>query len=75
MNYKHTLTFALTVAFLCNTTLAQPKKPTAGGNPTEADYYPMVSFDTPKETVMEAGGLEMMPDGKLARMSPTFLRT
>lgn len=41
--------------------IAQPKR-----LPTEADYYPMVAFDTPKKTVMEAGGLEMMPDGKLA---------
>ena len=35
-------------------------------NPTEADYYPMVPFTTPKEAVMEAGGLELMDDGKLA---------
>jgi hypothetical protein len=57
------LQIALVLAF-CSTALAQPKAPVK--LPTEADYYPMVAFDTPKETVMEAGGLEMMPDGKLA---------
>lgn len=35
-------------------------------NPVENDYYKMVSFDIPKETMLEAGGIELLPDGKLA---------
>ena len=69
MRHIHTLAASLlTIALLGSPAFAQGKNKAApkAGNPAEADYYPMVSFDTPKETVMEAGGLEMMPDGKLA---------
>jgi hypothetical protein len=34
--------------------------------PTEADYYKILKFTIPKGVVLEAGGLELMPDGKLA---------
>ncbi len=34
--------------------------------PTEQDYYPMVKIPVPKGIVLEGGGLDMMPDGKLA---------
>jgi glucose/arabinose dehydrogenase len=34
--------------------------------PTEADYYPLVTLPIPEGAVLEAGALEMMPDGKLA---------
>ena len=34
--------------------------------PTEADYYPLVTLPIPDGAVLEAGALEMMPDGKLA---------
>ncbi|MBX9681519.1 MAG: hypothetical protein K2X38_22420 [Gemmataceae bacterium] len=40
---------------------AQPKKKTA-----EDEYYPILRFDLPKGEVLEGGGLEMMPDGKVA---------
>src|SRR5262245_54639691 len=32
----------------------------------EADYYKLVRFDLPKGEVIEPGGLEFLPDGKLA---------
>ncbi|MDA1050059.1 MAG: hypothetical protein O3C40_06215 [Planctomycetota bacterium] len=34
--------------------------------PTEGDYYRMIAFDIPPYISLEAGGLELMPDGKLA---------
>jgi hypothetical protein len=41
---------------------AQPgKKP-----PTEDDYYKLLRFQTPKGVVMEAGAIELLPDGKMA---------
>jgi glucose/arabinose dehydrogenase len=33
---------------------------------TEEQYYPMIKFPIPKEIVLEAGGIELMPDGKIA---------
>ena len=38
-----------------------PKK-----NPVQSDYYKVVSIPIPKSINLEAGGLELMPDGKLA---------
>jgi glucose/arabinose dehydrogenase len=34
--------------------------------PTEADYYPITPFTIPEGVVLEAGGIELLPDGKLA---------
>jgi glucose/arabinose dehydrogenase len=34
--------------------------------PTEADYYPITTFQTPEGVVLEAGAFQLMPDGKLA---------
>jgi len=34
--------------------------------PTEADYYPILTFPIPEGVVLEAGGFELLPDGKLA---------
>lgn len=34
--------------------------------PTESDFYRMIPFDIPPYINLEAGGLELMPDGKLA---------
>ena len=34
--------------------------------PVESDYYPITTFETPKDVVLEASGFQMMPDGKLA---------
>jgi glucose/arabinose dehydrogenase len=35
-------------------------------DPQEADYYKITTFETPKETAMEVGAVDLMPDGKLA---------
>jgi len=34
--------------------------------PTEADYYPITPLATPEETIFEATGIEVLPDGKVA---------
>jgi glucose/arabinose dehydrogenase len=34
--------------------------------PKEADYYKITTYDTPKETAMEVGSIELLPEGKLA---------
>jgi len=34
--------------------------------PVESDYYRLIPFDIPKEIMLEAGGIELLPDGKLA---------
>jgi hypothetical protein len=38
----------------------------AADTPTEADYYKIVPIPIPEEMVVEATGLELLPDGKLA---------
>ena len=38
----------------------------AFGQATEDDYYRMIRFDIPAHINLEAGGIELMPDGKLA---------
>ncbi|TWU58179.1 PQQ-dependent sugar dehydrogenase [Rubripirellula reticaptiva] len=35
-------------------------------SPTEADYYQITTFETPKDEVIEACGFQVMPDGRLA---------
>ena len=35
-------------------------------SPVENDFYRMVSFDVPKEIMLEAGGVELLPSGELA---------
>lgn len=35
-------------------------------DPVEADYYKITTFQTPQETAMEVGSIDLMPDGKLA---------
>jgi hypothetical protein len=37
-----------------------------GADPVEADYYKITTFETPKETAMEVGAVDLMPEGKLA---------
>jgi len=34
--------------------------------PRESDYYTISTFETPQETAMEVGSIELLPDGKLA---------
>jgi glucose/arabinose dehydrogenase len=40
--------------------------PAGGKLPTEDAYYKILRFDVPKDVVLEAGALEMMPAGQLA---------
>jgi sugar lactone lactonase YvrE len=35
-------------------------------DPTEADYYKITTFETPKETALEVGSIELLPEGRLA---------
>jgi len=35
-------------------------------DPQESDYYKITTFETPKETAMEVGSIEVLPGGKLA---------
>ncbi|MFM2141856.1 MAG: hypothetical protein RLZZ476_400, partial [Verrucomicrobiota bacterium] len=35
-------------------------------DPVEADYYKITTFQTPKETALEVGSIDLMPDGRLA---------
>ncbi|MBL9131931.1 MAG: hypothetical protein JNG86_12065 [Verrucomicrobiaceae bacterium] len=34
-------------------------------DPVESDYYKITTFDTPKETALEVGSIDLLPDGKL----------
>ena len=45
--------------------LACPASPAAEPS-READYYRITTYDTPKETAMEVGSIELLPEGKLA---------
>lgn len=53
--------FALALLALTAGVLSAADKP-----PVEGDYYKILRFEPPKGVVLEVGGLEMMPDGKLA---------
>lgn len=57
MHLKYTLLMLLLVSPLA----AQDTKP-----PVESDYYTITPFEIPPDVVLEGGGLELMPDGKLA---------
>lgn len=35
-------------------------------DPVEADYYRITTFETPKETALEVGAIELLPGGRLA---------
>ncbi len=60
--YNRFLIGSIALLLACSPALAQAKaKP-----PTEDDYYRILRFQTPKGVVMEAGALEVLPDGKLA---------
>jgi glucose/arabinose dehydrogenase len=38
----------------------------ADSRPQESDYYKITTFDTPKETAMEVGSIELLPEHRLA---------
>lgn len=58
---KYLLPFLLLV---CTTVVA--RRPARGADPTEADYYRITTFETPRETALEVGAIDLMPDGRLA---------
>ncbi len=58
-NIRRFLTFLL-FTFFSLVSFAQK------GAPTEEDYYRMIKIPIPEGIVLEAGGLEVMPNGKLA---------
>ena len=45
--------------------LAQTKKPPVKAE-TEDDYYKLLRFEVPEDQVLDAGAIEIMPDGKVA---------
>lgn len=49
---------------LCVATCAMPLS--AAESPKESDYYRITTYDTPKETAMEVGSIELLPEGRLA---------
>ncbi|MCC6419609.1 MAG: hypothetical protein IT429_15350 [Gemmataceae bacterium] len=51
-------------AALCAAPAALPQD--KGKAPTENDYYKLLRFDLPPGEVLEAGALEILPDGRLA---------
>jgi glucose/arabinose dehydrogenase len=52
--------WVLLAAFLVRPVTADDKAP------TEDDYYPITRFEAPEGTVLEAGGFQLMPDGRMA---------
>jgi hypothetical protein len=53
-----------TVQILCGILLTSTLLRAA--DPQESDYYTITTFETPKETALEVGAIELLPDGKLA---------
>jgi sugar lactone lactonase YvrE len=39
--------------------------PLFAADPVESDYYKITTFETPKETAMEVGSIDLLPDGRL----------
>jgi glucose/arabinose dehydrogenase len=60
------LVLALLLPLLASPALAQGKKKGPAKNDAEDDYYKLLRFEVPKGEVLEAGALEIMPDGKVA---------
>jgi hypothetical protein len=39
--------------------------PLMAADPVESDFYKITTFETPKETAMEVGSIDLLPDGRL----------
>lgn len=46
--------------------LFSPLAPALAADPIESDYYRIITLPIPKEITLEAGGIELMPDNRLA---------
>lgn len=57
---KSVVAIATTSLLFLSSVLAADKPP------TEEDFFPITSFAIPDNIVLEAGGVELLPDGKLA---------
>ena len=53
-----------TLRILCGLILATAAAYAA--DPQESDYYAITTFETPKDTALEVGSIELLPGGKLA---------
>ncbi|MEA3209310.1 MAG: hypothetical protein QOE70_2367 [Chthoniobacter sp.] len=56
------LVLGATLLQAANPKEASPKP----ASPQESDYYPITTFETPKETALEVGSIELLPGGKIA---------
>src|SRR5581483_1215807 len=60
------LVLTVCALLLAATTATAQSGAKAGGGPTEEDYYKLLRFTLPPGEVLEGGGLEFLPDGRLA---------
>lgn len=60
IRYSVTGVVMLLIAFSSGSSFAQ------SGIPAESDYYNIVDLPIPEDIVLEAGGMDVMPDGSLA---------
>lgn len=64
---KSVLVMLMGVTLVASPALAaQAKKPAAAKATLEDDYYKLITFDIPDGIVLEAGGIEVMPDQRVA---------
>jgi glucose/arabinose dehydrogenase len=59
------LAFAL-LLFAASLAVPAPRLAADDKNPKESDYYQLEALPIPQGVVLEAGGLQLMPDGRLA---------
>jgi hypothetical protein len=59
--YKFLIAFLLTLSSIAATEIVFAQSVL-----TESDYYPITTFEIPEGVVLEAGAVQLMPDGKLA---------
>src|SRR5207302_9200332 len=64
IRYSFRLTAVVAGLLLRSDSQGQQKK--APGKAVEADYYKLLSFTPPPGEVLEAGAIEVLPDGKVA---------
>jgi glucose/arabinose dehydrogenase len=66
MKQTHKWFFSLLLAGLALTVQAQDKKKAPPKPTAEDDYYKLLRYELPPGQVIEAGAIEIMPDGKVA---------